>query len=327
MTSSALRRLDRLARVWLCLAAGRGPEAQQPSAPIRPADQPVFRLSVSLVQLDAVVTDKHGRHVTTLGPRRLRGATRTAGPSRSSPCRYVQADDHWVDTSGLPPLPVEALKPEDARRVIVVVVDDLRMSFEQHLPRPARHRRVLRARVPVRRHGDDRHHQRRRHQPAHLQPRASRPPAAGSASPSGSPGPGPGALDGVNGFLSPRATSSTARSPRAPSGASSTRLTRSGNCPAASRSCWCRKGSQSSVSEQRQRVHPRDAAAAGGPVEPRRRRHLRGGSSRPRHDGPDGGRSTPRGRRRAGRGALRRAARHAGRPALRRRRRPAALPS
>ena len=57
-------------------------------------------------------------------------STRTGGRSRSSRSRTSAVDDGWVDTSGLPPLPVEALKPEDARRVIVVVVDDLRMSFE-----------------------------------------------------------------------------------------------------------------------------------------------------------------------------------------------------
>ena len=34
----------------------------------RSDDQPIFRLTVSLAQLDAVVTDKDGRHVTTRGP-------------------------------------------------------------------------------------------------------------------------------------------------------------------------------------------------------------------------------------------------------------------
>jgi VWFA-related protein len=104
-------------------------QAQQPSAPTRGADQAVFRLSVSLVQLDAVVTDKKGRHVSTLG----RDDFEVYQDGRPQPIvavSYVDTDDGWVDTSGLPPLPVEALKPEDARRVIAVVVDDLRMSFE-----------------------------------------------------------------------------------------------------------------------------------------------------------------------------------------------------
>lgn len=122
-----MRRLPLLA-TGFALLLGTVPVAQQQSAPLRPADQPVFRLSVSLVQLDAVVTDKRGQHVTTLG----RDDFEVYQDGRPQPVvavSYVQSDDGWVDTSGLPPLPVEALKPEDARRVIAVVVDDLRMSF------------------------------------------------------------------------------------------------------------------------------------------------------------------------------------------------------
>ena len=122
-----MRRLCLLACGFAVLL-GTVPEAQQP-APLRPADQPVFRLSVSLVQLDAVVTDKQGRHVTTLGRDDFE-VYQDGRPQPVTAVSYVESDDGWVDTSGLPPLPVEALKPEDARRVIAVVVDDLRMSFE-----------------------------------------------------------------------------------------------------------------------------------------------------------------------------------------------------
>jgi len=123
-----MRRLALLA-CGFALLLGTVPEAQQPSAPIRPADQAIFRLSVSLVQLDAVVTDRQGRHVTTLG----RDDFEVYQDGRLQPVTavsYIETDDGWTDTSGLPPLPVEALKPDDARRVIAVVVDDLRMSFE-----------------------------------------------------------------------------------------------------------------------------------------------------------------------------------------------------
>lgn len=102
------------------------PGAQEP---VRPDDRPVFRVSVSLVQLDAVVTDKHGRHVTTLGPDDFE-VYQDGKPQPVVGASYVEIDDPWVDTSGLAPLPVEALKPADARRIVVVVVDDLRMSFE-----------------------------------------------------------------------------------------------------------------------------------------------------------------------------------------------------
>ena len=112
----------------IALVLGLTVSAQQRSA-VPSDDQPIFRLSVSLVQLDAVVTDKKGRHVTTLGPADFE----VFQDGRSQPVTavsYVEIEDEWVDTSGLPPLPVSALKPVDARRVIAVVVDDLRMSFE-----------------------------------------------------------------------------------------------------------------------------------------------------------------------------------------------------
>lgn len=118
-----------LACALALVAVAAAPSAQQPATqPARPPEQPIFRLSVSLVQLDAVVTDKRGRHVTTLGPDDFE-VLQDGRPQPIVGVSYVQSDDGWVDTSGLPPLPAEALKPEDARRVIAVVVDDLRMSF------------------------------------------------------------------------------------------------------------------------------------------------------------------------------------------------------
>jgi hypothetical protein len=59
MRSTTLSFLLALALV-VPLAAQRSPE--------RLEQGPVFRLSVSLVQVDAVVTDRKGHHVTTLGP-------------------------------------------------------------------------------------------------------------------------------------------------------------------------------------------------------------------------------------------------------------------
>jgi VWFA-related protein len=114
-----------VACLFSLLVASR-PAAQEV---VRPDDQPIFRLTVSLVQLDAVVTDKNGRHVTTLGPDDFE-VYQDGRPQRVVAVSYVEAEDTWVDTSGLAPLPPEARRPADARRVVVVVVDDLRMSFE-----------------------------------------------------------------------------------------------------------------------------------------------------------------------------------------------------
>jgi VWFA-related protein len=117
---------------------GVGPAAQEPAqkpskgpeqARSSPRDTPIFRLTVSLVQLDVVVTDGKGRHVTTLGPEDFE----VYQDGRRQPVTavsYVDNAEVWEDTSGLPPLPPEALRPRDARRAMAIVVDDLRMSFE-----------------------------------------------------------------------------------------------------------------------------------------------------------------------------------------------------
>jgi VWFA-related protein len=107
-----------------------GLSAQRIDTSVDPTEQkPIFRLSVSLVQLDAVVTDRRGNHVTTL----VKDDFEIFQDGRSQPITavaYVDAAADWHDTSGLPALAPEAVRSTDARRIIGIVVDDLRMSFE-----------------------------------------------------------------------------------------------------------------------------------------------------------------------------------------------------
>ena len=124
-----MRRLQALAFIALATCAS-GISAQQAGITGDSADRkPIFRLSVSLVQLDAVVTDRKGRHVTTLGKEDFE-IFQDGRPQPITAVAYVDAATDWHDTSGLPPLPPEAVRPTDARRIIGIVVDDLRMSFE-----------------------------------------------------------------------------------------------------------------------------------------------------------------------------------------------------
>lgn len=120
-----MRRFALLATM-LC-AAGAGVQAGQ-NPVLSPEERPIFRLTTSLVQLDAVVTDKKGHHVTTLGPADFE-VYQDGRPQPVTAVTYVHAGDTWVDTSGQPALASRALRPADARRVIGIVVDDLRMSF------------------------------------------------------------------------------------------------------------------------------------------------------------------------------------------------------
>ncbi|HZG54040.1 MAG TPA: VWA domain-containing protein [Pyrinomonadaceae bacterium] len=107
-------------------------------------DDDVVRITTNLVQVDAVVVDKKGKQVTDLmpddfeifedkRPQKLTNfsyvltesappaaATETAGASRRP------ADK----TSGVPPAPPPRLRPEQVRRTMALVVDDLGLSFE-----------------------------------------------------------------------------------------------------------------------------------------------------------------------------------------------------
>jgi VWFA-related protein len=95
----------------------------------RPQAGPVFRLSVSLVQVDAVVTDRKGRHVTTLGPADFQ-VFEDGKPQAVTAVAYMHTDDRYLDEAGVPEPPMVPRTPRDARRVIGVVVDDSRMTFE-----------------------------------------------------------------------------------------------------------------------------------------------------------------------------------------------------
>ena len=109
--------------------------AQQPQKP--DADE-VVRITTNLVQVDAVVTDRNGKLVTDLKPEEVQisedgkqqkitnfsyivTATPEAPPLQAKPANTDK---------NASPLPPGRLKPEDIRRTIAVVVDDLGLSFE-----------------------------------------------------------------------------------------------------------------------------------------------------------------------------------------------------
>jgi len=89
----------------------------------------VVRVSLEVIQVDAVVTDKAGRYVTDL----------TAGDfeiledghrQAITHCSYVPLAAASPSTSQAAPAPPRSLRPEDVRRTMAFVVDDLSLSFE-----------------------------------------------------------------------------------------------------------------------------------------------------------------------------------------------------
>ena len=116
---------------------------QQPTPSPHPPQQQteaddVVRITTNLVQVDAVVTDKDGKVVTDLKPEEVEiyedgrrqkvthfsfNATKTTEP----PARETKPA---TAAKNAPPVPPTRLRPEDVRRTIALVVDDLGLSFE-----------------------------------------------------------------------------------------------------------------------------------------------------------------------------------------------------
>lgn len=110
------------------------PAAQQRPTP---GDEDVVRITTNLVQVDAVVTDKNGKAITDLRPEEIRiledGRAQTV-----TNFSYVIADSSnssrppgaaaVVDKTA-PPVPTR-LRPEQVRRTMALVVDDLGLSFQ-----------------------------------------------------------------------------------------------------------------------------------------------------------------------------------------------------
>ncbi len=125
----------------LPLSLGAAPQTESPApppqaapAPVPQASPPTLRITVTMVQADAVVTTSDGRHVAGLQaddfeilqdgePRKLTYFSYVAGPP---PLAAPPADPKLK-------LPVNAPAPitsSDVRRTIALVVDDLALNFD-----------------------------------------------------------------------------------------------------------------------------------------------------------------------------------------------------
>ncbi len=106
-----------------------------------PYEDEVVRITTNLVQFDAVVTDRKGRLVTDLRPEEFEVAV---DGKRREVSNFSYVDLSGADgaaeraaeakgVSGRPspaPVPPARLRPEQVRRTIALVVDDLGLSFE-----------------------------------------------------------------------------------------------------------------------------------------------------------------------------------------------------
>lgn len=116
-------------------------QSPPPSTPFEPPPDSVIRINVDLVQIDAVVTDHQGKPVSTLQagdfrilqdgkPQDIRNFSYiSAGPSAGAPGAAGALPSARALGVGAPP-PAGNLRPEQVRRTLAFVVDDLGLSFE-----------------------------------------------------------------------------------------------------------------------------------------------------------------------------------------------------
>lgn len=118
--------------IWVALMAASAQTPPQPAPP-----DTVIRINVNLVQVDAVVTDSHGNPVTNLTSddfEILQDGKRQHITNFSyistAEAAMPHAQPKPAAKKGAPPVPPAKVKPEDIRRTIALVVDDLGLSFD-----------------------------------------------------------------------------------------------------------------------------------------------------------------------------------------------------
>ena len=103
--------------------------AQQPDT--RSPDNTVFSVTTTLVQVDAVVTDTKGHQVTNLKPGDFT-VVMDGKPQPITNFTYIHLDSPDVNRPALSPTPSSPswiVKPADVHRSMVLLVDDLGLSF------------------------------------------------------------------------------------------------------------------------------------------------------------------------------------------------------
>ncbi len=127
----------------LCQQPSSTPPTPPPQLPPqeiqKPESEDVVRITTNLVQVDAVVTDKNGKVVTDLKPEEIKILEDGREQKITNFSYYVtdtpatparKEKPATIDKNAAPPPPPGRLRPEEIRRTIAIVIDDLGLSFE-----------------------------------------------------------------------------------------------------------------------------------------------------------------------------------------------------
>lgn len=120
-----------VALTFLMFGAARSQTSKPSPAPQKPHGDDVIRTTINLVQLDVVVTDKDGKPISDLTPDDFeitedKSKQAITNFSYISLAPTVTVSQPSAD-SKIAPAPI---RPEEVRRTIALVVDDLGLSFE-----------------------------------------------------------------------------------------------------------------------------------------------------------------------------------------------------
>ena len=114
------------------------PAPNKQQEPPKPLEEDTVRITTNLVQVDAVVTDDHGKVVTDLRPEELQ-ILEDGKPQTITNLSYIRiepsdrseaAQPAKSTDKSLPPGPPVRLRPDQIHRTVALVVDDLGLSFE-----------------------------------------------------------------------------------------------------------------------------------------------------------------------------------------------------
>lgn len=120
----------------LISVSGQNPTASPTPQPPQPDSDDVVRITANLVQVDAVVTDGKGTMVMDLRPEEVE-IREDGRPQKITNFSFVSVAPATVGSEkpgpvdrSAPPVTAVPLSPEQVRRTIALVVDDLGISFE-----------------------------------------------------------------------------------------------------------------------------------------------------------------------------------------------------
>ena len=107
---------------------------QAPQQPPKQTDDDVVRITTNLVQVDAVITDGKGRLVTDLAPEEL-DILEDGESQKITHLSFVSLESSEVKPANpldrnAAPVPPVRLRPDQVRRTMAIVVDDLGLSYE-----------------------------------------------------------------------------------------------------------------------------------------------------------------------------------------------------